>query len=398
MIIGIVAILTVFLGIYKMQYKEEQKETGIEPTFHWKNSLEVEVYSKAKVSDFVEVDNGKLEDKEINTEKLGEKKITFTYQDENGKKRKETFSVQVVDTTPPLVWISGVYTKVKGESENIEDSVLCGDNYDKKPVCKIEGSYNLNETGDYPLTYYAIDSSGNETKEPFTLRVIEKNNSSSSTSNPRKLEDIKKTYLTEQTEVGIDVSKWQAEIDWKKVKESGVTFAMIRLGTQKAPHEDSTLDAYFLQNIKQAQENGIKVGVYYYSYASNRKEAIKQADWVLTQLEGQELELPVVFDWECYHLFRSYEISIHDLNDISNTFLEEIEKQGYDSMFYASKNYLERLWIYQEYPVWLAHYTDHTSYEGEYVMWQMTSNGRVSGIDGAVDLDILYKEEWKRQF
>lgn len=405
MVLIFFALLTILIGIVK-EWEKEKKPQGkveiqdksgeIQTIFHWSENTEVEVYSKVKVSDFVKLENGTLEDKEIDTEKLGVKKITFFYKDAKKKRKEETLTIHIVDTTPPLVWISNVYTKTKGDNKKLEESVLCGDNYDKKPICRVEGTYDTSKVGEYPLTYYAIDAEGNEIREPFTLKVIEKSNSSSS--EKRDLEEVKQAYLTEETEIGIDVSKWQGDIDWKKVKDSGITFAMIRLGTQKAPKEDSVLDPYFLQNIKNAQKNGVKVGVYYYSYASSKKEATEQADWVIKNLKDQKLELPVVFDWECYQFFNSYEISIHDLSEIANTFLDKVKKEGYRPMFYASKNYLERLWLYQEYPVWLAHYTNQTTYQGTYVMWQLSSNGRVPGIEGAVDMDVLYKREMENQF
>ncbi len=364
------------------------KETTI---LSWEDSLMTEVYSKMKVSDVVQIEDGTLEDQWIDTSQLGENKVSFTYHNNQGKKKKSEFPLLIVDTTPPLIWISGSYTVIRGNQKKLEDNVLCGDNYDSNPVCKIEGEYSFDQIGEYPLTYVATDQSGNETREDFTLKVIEKVGSSSSS--PKiSLEEVKNQYHSSNVSIGIDVSKWQESIDWKKVKESGIEFAMIRLGTQIGPKEDSRLDAYFLENIKGAKEAGVKVGVYYYSYASSKKEARNQAKWVVEQLEDYELDLPVVFDWECYSLFNSMGISLHELNEIANTFLNMVEKYGYQPMMYGSKNYLEKIWtgLNSDYETWLAHYTKETDYQGDYKIWQFTSNGSVPGISTAVDLDLLY--------
>lgn len=84
-------------------------------------------------------------------------------------------------------------------------------------------------------------------------------------------------------------------------------------------------------------------------------------------------------------------VSLYKFNEIADSFLEEIEKNDYMPMLYSSKNYLENIWDSGKYKVWLAHYTDKTNYEGEYYIWQMCSDGRIDGINGDVDIDILYK-------
>ncbi len=357
--------------------------------FIWKENMRVEVYSKVRVSDFVTVQDGSLEDEIIDTSKLGDQEVFFTYLNNNGKKKKKSFHLLVVDTTSPLIWISDSYTVVRGNSKKIEDSVLCGDNYDKKPVCKVEGSYNFDEVGNYSLTYYAVDQSGNETRKPFVLKVVDKISSSSKPSGI-SLKEINERYASIDASIGIDVSKWQQVIDWEEVKESGIEFVMIRLGTQIGPGKESKLDDYFIRNIVEAKRVGLKVGVYYYSYASSTAEAQRQAMWVSRQLFPYKLDLPVVFDWECYHLFNSFDISLYDLNQIADSFLKVIERNGYRPMMYGSKNYLQEIWNLLEYDVWLAHYTKKTDYSGDYKMWQFTNVGIVPGIDSFVDIDLLF--------
>lgn len=389
----IVGLLFLIAGIFLCFPSFGLLEEEVENTsFVFKETVTTEVYSKVRISDFVRIEDGVLEDEVIDTSELGEKEISFTYYNDYGKKKTSTFLLSVFDRTPPLVWVSGSYTVVKGNEKKLEDLILCGDNYDKNPNCRIEGDYFFDQVGEYPLTYLATDHSGNETREDFVLKVVEKQGTS--TSEKIQLEDVKERYSSSNISIGIDVSKWQESIDWKRVRESGIQFAMIRLGTQIGPKEDSKLDSYFLENIKEAQKNGLLVGVYYYSYASSKKEARNQAKWVVKQLKDYSLDLPVVFDWECYSMFNSFHISLYDLNQIAHSFLSIIEKYGYQPMMYASKNYLEKIWNLLDYDVWLAHYTRETNYEGDYRMWQFTSNGRVPGISSDVDMDLLYLKNY----
>ena len=113
----------------------------------------------------------------------------------------------------------------------------------------------LIQFGDYPLTYVVTDSSGNETKQNFTLHVIEKSTNSEPPAEKEKfpIENIISNYKTAKTKIGIDVSKWQGEIDWQKVKNAGVEFAIIRMGYQTDYDGDCKLDPYFIQNIEGAK-------------------------------------------------------------------------------------------------------------------------------------------------
>ncbi len=387
---GILGIILLTIGnIYLFSESNEAKEEDIVRKYLNKSN-EIEVYKDKYISDFIEVKNGTLNDKKINTKHIGKERVKFTYRNERGKEKVGYFEVNIVDKTSPIIFISDTYTYTKDSNVNIEENVLCGDNYDKKPACKIEGEYDLNQVGNYSVIYKATDSSGNETIKPITLKVVEKTTNKTKI-NKIPLEKIKTKYLTENTVLGIDVSKWQQTIDYEKVKESGIDFVMIRIGTQKGPKEESVIDTYFKENIENAQKVGLKVGVYYYSYASSIKEAKEQAKWVIEQLEPYKIDLPVVFDWECYTFFNSFHISLHDLNEIADTFLKNIEKEGYEGMLYGSKNYLETIWETGKYKTWLAHYTEKTTYNDEYLMWQFTNRGSVPGISTMVDVDVMIK-------
>ena len=366
-------------------------------------NLKVPVYSKVKVKDLIASIDGKvITNKTLNTEKLGKQEVSFVYKNKNDKEKRGVFTIDVVDEEKPLVWLSGSYSARVGSDLNLEDEIFCADNYDSNPTCKIEGTYDLNTAGTYNLTYVATDSNKNEERINFTLNVYEPA-PATTTQTPAPAEereevvtafnDVVATHKDENTEIGIDVSKWQGDIDFKKVKDAGATFVMIRVGSQQGVEGEYILDPYFKQNIENALANDLKVGVYFYSYANSKKEAVKQADWVLDQIKDYEITLPIAFDWECYNSFNQMELSLFGLNEVAESFLEKVEDKGYDGMLYGSKNYLNSIWKYHDYDVWLAHYTDQTDYDSHYVMWQLCQDGRIDGINTAVDINVLYKNE-----
>ena len=366
-------------------------------------NLKVPVYSKVKVKDLIASIDGKvITNKTLNTEELGKQEVSFVYENEENKEKRGVFTIDVVDEEKPLVWLSGSYSARVGSNLNLEDEIFCADNYDSNPTCKIEGTYDLNTAGTYNLTYVATDSNKNEERINFTLNVYEPA-PATTTQTPAPAEereevvtafnDVVATHKDENTEIGIDVSKWQGDIDFKKVKDAKATFVMIRVGSQQGVDGEYILDPYFKQNIENALANDLKVGAYFYSYANSKKEARKQATWVLNQTKDYELTLPIAFDWECYNSFNQMELSLFGLNEVAESFLERVEDKGYDGMLYGSKNYLNSIWKYHDYDVWLAHYTDQTDYDSHYVMWQLCQDGRIDGINTAVDINVLYKNE-----
>lgn len=364
------------------------------------DNIEVNVYSQKKVSDFISSIKGKvITNDKINTEHLGKQKVDFIYENEKGEKRTGIINVNIVDQEEPLVWLSNSYNIKVGSKIDLNEEILCADNYDSKPNCRIEGEYDLNTAGVYNLTYVATDSSDNEEKVSFKLNVyepepmIEKEEQEQEQPARTVFKEVLEDYKNKNTEIGIDVSKWQGEIDFKKVKDAGATFVMIRVGSQQGVGGQYNLDPYFKQNMENAVKNDLKVGVYFYSYAGSKKEAKKQANWVLNQIKKYKLSLPIAFDWECYNSFNQMELSLFGLNEVAESFLKRVEDAGYDSMLYGSKNYLNSIWKYQSYDVWLAHYTQETDYESDYIMWQLCQNGQIDGINTAVDINVLYTDE-----
>ena len=367
--------------------------------FTLKEDLKTEVYTEANLEDYIDTIEGKIIEKpKINNKKIGKQSLEFIYLNKDNKKRRGTFEIEIVDTEKPLVWLSNNYSTKIGTDIDLKDKIMCVDNYDNKPSCQINGEYDINTPGVYPLEFIAKDSSGNTFQKEFTLTVYEpvqteSNSNQTETSEPSYTDfnDVLNNYKNENNEIGIDVSKWQGNIDFTKVKNAGATFVMIRVGSQNGIGGEYVLDKTFKQNIENALNNDLKIGVYFYSYADSEKEAKKQANWVIKQIKDYDISLPIVFDFESFDVFNQMELSIFGLNEVANSFIETVDKAGYTGVLYGSKNYLNAIWKYHTSPVWLAHYTDNTNYEGEYFMWQMCDDGKIDGIEGYVDIDILYK-------
>ena len=387
----IVAILIISLIIY-FNVRIVVDNSG----FTLKDDLTVNVYSNVKVKDFIKDIDGKIVDNnKIKTTELGKVVVEFIYLNSDEKKRKGTFEVEVKDLEEPLIWLSNSYSVRVGDDVNLEDEILCADNYDSNPSCKIIGDYDLNTAGNYSLVYEAEDSSGNKESVDFTLYVYEPRSITSGGSSSEvtytDFNAILDEHKTDDTLVGIDVSKWQGAIDFSKVKEAGAEFVIIRVGHQNGVGGEYILDPYFKRNIRKALDNKLKVGIYFYSYADSKKEARKQAEWVIKQIKDYDITLPIAFDFESFTSFNSMNLSLYGLNEVAESYFSTLEDAGYDTMFYGSKNYLNAIWKYNTNKVWLAHYTDETDYDKDYMMWQLCQDGVIDGINGFVDIDILYK-------
>lgn len=203
------------------------------------------------------------------------------------------------------------------------------------------------------------------------------------------------TPPVETTEIrGIDVSKWQGEIDWKKVKAAGIKFAMIRLGYGSANGDACGLDGYFEKNVKNAIAAGIDIGCYFYSYATSVAAAKKEAAYVINVLQKYKgvFTYPVAFDLEDK---TQQGLGKQVLTDMVIAFGDAIEKAGFYCSLYSNpswmKSYLDADRV-KRFDLWLAHWTDKTNYAGAYGMWQNSSSGKVNGINGNVDTDFAYKD------
>lgn len=194
--------------------------------------------------------------------------------------------------------------------------------------------------------------------------------------------------------LGIDVSKWNKDIDWKKVKADGIEFAIIRCGYRGSSTGALVEDKFFKRNIEGATEAGLKVGVYFFTQATNEVEAVEEASMVLTLIRSYRLAYPLYIDTEgAGGNGRADGLDKETRTKVVKAFCETIENSGFNAGIYASKNWFEHNLEMKElsgYQNWLAQYSSKPSYEGDYSMWQYTSAGSVDGINGRVDLDLSY--------
>ena len=195
--------------------------------------------------------------------------------------------------------------------------------------------------------------------------------------------------------LGIDVSKYQNEIDWKKVAADGVQFAMIRLGYRGYSSGALVMDEYFKANIKGAQDSGIKVGIYFFSQAVNKDEAIEEAEYVLQEISGYDVSFPIVVDMEEVSgaTARVDALDKNQVTEIMIAFCDRIKQDGFTPMIYAnSKWFVSRMDMEQleDYEKWVAQYFKTPSFPYAFSMWQFTDSGSVDGIKGNVDIDVAF--------
>ncbi|MBR0307795.1 MAG: DUF5011 domain-containing protein [Mogibacterium sp.] len=333
----------------------------------------------------------------LDTGELGEKTITYTVSKPVLKglftpSREFTLSYTVVDTVAPLeIWSGDGAVIERGAKFNIQNVIAYGDNADPVPQVKVDGEVDTGTLGSYPLHVTVTDSSGNSTEWDLTVEVADSLPYYEDDSPRTPFEDFISEYKGDGRSFGIDVSAWQDEIDFEAVRKAGCEFVIIRIGYSE--DGSMTVDKRFKENIRKAKAAGLKIGVYMYSYDNTEEKVRSSAAQLVETLDGESLDLPVAFDWEDFGNFQTYEMSFADLNRLYDAFADELSKSGYDCMLYGSRNYLEKIWDDTDTrPVWLAHYTDKTDYEGTYMLWQASSTGRIDGINGDVDMDILYRE------
>ena len=191
---------------------------------------------------------------------------------------------------------------------------------------------------------------------------------------------------------GIDVSGYQGNIDWKKVKNDGVKFAIIKLGTIYDEDENS-IESTFEKNYNECIKNNIPVGVYVYNYCNSIEALKKGANWILEVLNKRALNLPVYLDMEDKTIVSEGKAA---LTNQCNEFAKILTNAGYEVGVYANLNWLENYLEPQKFnsniSVWVAQYYKECEYEGEYDIWQYSSSGKVDGISGNVDMNYLYNE------
>lgn len=356
----------------------------------------VEFGEKHAATEYVLSSEGEVtpESEYLDTDSLGDKELVYTVSKPvlGGLLRPSgeyTLSYSVVDSTPPLRIRSGDGAEIGTGSEfDIDKIIAYGDNADPKPQMRLEGEVDTETPGDYPLHVTVTDSSGNMTDWDLTVKVVDEFSTSDVDSEKTSFADFVEKYKGEGRSFGIDVSEWQQDIDFQKVKDAGCEFVIIRVGYNN--EKRFTFDSKFDKNIKEAKEAGLKVGLYMYSYDNSEETLTRATDRIITRLNGEKLDLPIAFDWEDFGEFQSYGMSFYELNRLYDIFARELGKAGYDTMLYGSLIYLEDIWADRDTrPIWLAQYADETDYKDPYMIWQASQTGRIKGIDTDVDLDIM---------
>lgn len=240
-------------------------------------------------------------------------------------------------------------------------------------------------------------TSSNQTENTTSSATESANNEIGTTVNTTDLyKNTTPSYLEETELKGIDISEYSGEIDFEKVKQDGISFVMVRLGGRG--YGDTGVlygDEKALEYIQNAKAAGLKVGGYFFSQAVSEEEAIEEADYAIETLNGETLDFPIAFDLEEIEndTARTDNLSDSVLTACAKAFCERIGEQGYIPMIYAKENVYKRYNKAElsEYDFWYAEYTDTLSVTDGYTMWQYSESGEVDGIEGTVDLNILFE-------
>lgn len=206
----------------------------------------------------------------------------------------------------------------------------------------------------------------------------------------------------EEASLGIDVSRFQGDIDWQQVAtEDNIDFAIMRLGFRGYESGKLVLDEKYVQNMEGAAQAGLTLGVYFFSQAVNVEEAVEEADFVCDNLAPYDVKRPVVFDTEKikFDSYRTENLSKEELTAVTKAFCNRIKERGYQPMIYANAKWLStRLNLSEltEFEVWYADYEyaekgEEPLYPYWFSMWQYTNKGKIPGIKGDVDVNIYLK-------
>lgn len=195
--------------------------------------------------------------------------------------------------------------------------------------------------------------------------------------------------------VGADISKYQDYVDFVKLKKAGVDYVMLRVGARGYGSGQLVLDDYFTENIKRATDAGLEIGVYFFSQAITKEEAVEEANMVLENIKDYKITYPVAFDMEpvTNDAARIDNLSKSEKTDIAIAFLDTVKKAGYKPMVYGNKEWLIKqidLSKLTEYDVWLSQQEDVPDYPYKFSMWQYSTDADIDGIAGYANLNISF--------
>lgn len=205
------------------------------------------------------------------------------------------------------------------------------------------------------------------------------------------------TCISAPCQMGIDVSTYQRNVDWQQVKDAGVEFVMIRAAYRGYSGGNVLVDEMLQSHYRGAKSVGLKVGFYFFSQAVSPAEARAEAEFLLAVIDGFEVDMPLVFDWEYIsNSARTAGMNRRNLTNCARAFCTRIQEAGYEPMIYLNFKqvrmdvYFEEL---TEYKFWLAMYDDEMTFEYKIDMWQYTPTGKIPGINGDVDINLYFPSE-----
>ena len=397
-IICIILLLSIIIGIsLKLTiFKKVTTQINISENLEFLYDSNISLY------DTINIIDGQIltQNYELDTSTLGTKDIEISYKDSNKIfTRKYNYQYTVIDNESPIMNISkNIYIPVGGNEDDVLSKIsFAGDNEARKLKYVVDGNVDYNTIGNYDVKVSAIDNANNETTKDVCIHIY-KPEESKSDGGKKSVDpgvDINyfiNNYKSDNTSIGLDLSSYQNVDDFNLLKEQGIDFVILRLGW--GPNEDYTFntDKNFEDFYTRAKEAGLKVGIYYFSYATQLDEVDKEVDYVLDSIKDKDIDLWISYDWENWKLFRFCNMNFNDLNKMAQRFMDKLQEKGYQVANYGSKSYLETIWKLDGYNTWLAQYNDVATYSKNFKMWQISDRGKVNGINSLVDVDILIKD------
>lgn len=316
----------------------------------------------------------------------GTAKITVTYKDTAGNTKSAECTIKVVanpeqDTSSKLVDKNGNQIYVKNSSGNYVEATFA--DYYKASTFYIKVDVEYLYTGWQTINgnVYYFDKNHNKVTGDQIIQGIKYHFTSDGI-----------LAMNNNGVLGIDVSKWNGNIDWNAVKNSGISFVIIRCGYRGSSTGVLVEDPTFKRNIQGASAAGLKVGVYFFTQAINEVEAVEEASMVISLIKGYGISYPVFIDTEKAN-GRADGLSREARTAVCRAFCETIRNAGYSAGVYASKSWYNDNLNYGSlsgYRIWLAQYRSEPTFGNRYDMWQYTDKGTVNGISGKVDMNISY--------
>ena len=420
--------------VYAAEFETESEITAAEVSETENKEIENEETKMTQVSENDIADEENPESEEIKTTQVSENNITDDVETETITEiETETETEIATETEASAETETEVSTETETEEQKTETVFESEETaYLNAMLEKLKEKYSNMYINDDGYFEYTDENGVVHTYDPYDPELyknlledddnsdeggneISQFNADSSDSTVSPF--TKKTYIHEDhvsnkiVRHGIDVSKYQGEIDWEKAKKAGVHFAFIRVG-YRGFSDSGTIagDEYAKNNIRKAYDAGVKVGVYFFSQAITEPEASEEASYCIKFLKDNNLEnyisLPIMIDYEytagdTKGRLEKADLSKRKHQDICDRFVRDVRDNGYDGGIYANYNMLTRDMqptsssIYNKTHYWIARYNETTKYSDDYKFWQYSSSGKVDGISGRVDCNFWYQDKRK---